>query len=82
MSAESGVPTFRGAGGWWRRYQAQNLATPEAFREQPSLVWEFYHYRRHNMGSKQPNKVRVYSDCMARRCLRSIALKAHIPLAH
>ena len=57
MSAESGVPTFRGAGGWWRRYQAQNLATPEAFREQPSLVWEFYHYRRHNMGSKQPNKV-------------------------
>ncbi|XP_043194138.1 NAD-dependent protein deacylase-like isoform X2 [Amphibalanus amphitrite] len=56
VSAESGVPTFRGAGGWWRRYQAQNLATPGAFREQPSLVWEFYHYRRHNMASKQPNK--------------------------
>ncbi|KAF0291964.1 NAD-dependent protein deacylase sirtuin-5, mitochondrial [Amphibalanus amphitrite] len=56
VSAESGVPTFRGAGGWWRRYQAQNLATPGAFREQSSLVWEFYHYRRHNMASKQPNK--------------------------
>ena len=57
MSAESGVPTFRGAGGWWRRYQATDLATPGAFREQPSLVWEFYHHRRHQMASKHPNKV-------------------------
>jgi len=46
VSAESGVPTFRGAGGFWRTYQAQDLATPEAFDRDPSLVWEFYHYRR------------------------------------
>ena len=38
VSAESGVPTFRGAGGFWRTYQAQQLATPEAFDENPSLV--------------------------------------------
>ncbi|CAG2058405.1 unnamed protein product [Timema podura] len=46
VSAESGVPTFRGAGGFWRKYVAQDLATPEAFTRNPSLVWEFYHYRR------------------------------------
>ena len=55
VSAESGVPTFRGAGGFWRTYQAQELATPEAFDENPSLVWEFYHYRREVMISKSPN---------------------------
>ena len=55
VSAESGVPTFRGAGGFWRRYRAQELATPEAFRADPSLVWEFYHYRREVMLYKHPN---------------------------
>eukprot|EP00088_Acartia_fossae_P014503 TRINITY_DN17778_c0_g1_i13.p1 TRINITY_DN17778_c0_g1~~TRINITY_DN17778_c0_g1_i13.p1 ORF type:complete len:306 (-),score=45.14 TRINITY_DN17778_c0_g1_i13:85-1002(-) len=55
VSAESGVPTFRGAGGYWRTYQAMDLATPEAFHSNPSLVWEFYHYRREVMGSKNPN---------------------------
>lgn len=55
VSAESGVPTFRGAGGFWRRWQAQELASPHAFRKSPSLVWEFYHYRREVMLSKDPN---------------------------
>ncbi|ELT98667.1 hypothetical protein CAPTEDRAFT_166970 [Capitella teleta] len=55
ISAESGVPTFRGAGGFWRRWQAQDLATPSAFKDNPSLVWEFYHYRREVMLSKFPN---------------------------
>ena len=54
-SAESGVPTFRGAGGFWRQFQAQDLASPGAFRRDPSLVWEFYHYRREVMLEKQPN---------------------------
>merc|ERR1712183_1130596 len=55
VSAESGVPTFRGAGGFWRTYRAQDLATPEAFQMNPSLVWEFYHYRREVMLHKHPN---------------------------
>lgn len=55
ISAESGVPTFRGAGGYWRKWKAQSLATPEAFKSNPSLVWEFYHYRRQVMLSKLPN---------------------------
>lgn len=57
VSAESGVPTFRGAGGLWRTYKAQDLATPSAFRSNPSLVWEFYHHRREVMASKLPNDV-------------------------
>lgn len=57
ISAESGVPTFRGAGGFWRKYQAQNLATPEAFASNSSLVWEFYEYRRQLVSKVKPNKV-------------------------
>ena len=59
VSAESGVPTFRGAGGFWREYQAQDLATPGAFRRDPSLVWEFYHYRREVMLEKEPNPAHI-----------------------
>jgi len=46
ISAESGVPTFRGEGGPWRKYRSQELATPEAFAANPGLVWEFYNWRR------------------------------------
>ena len=59
ISAESGVPTFRGAGGYWRQFQAQQLATLQAFRKDPSLVWEFYHYRREVVLTKEPNPVRL-----------------------
>ncbi|MDY0042031.1 MAG: NAD-dependent deacylase [Desulforhabdus sp.] len=46
VSAESGIPTFRGEGGLWRNYRATDLATPEAFERNPALVWEFYNWRR------------------------------------
>jgi NAD-dependent deacetylase len=46
ISAESGVPTFRGADGLWKNYQATDLATPGAFAKDPELVWEFYNWRR------------------------------------
>ncbi|XP_062858246.1 NAD-dependent protein deacylase sirtuin-5, mitochondrial isoform X2 [Trichomycterus rosablanca] len=66
VSAESGVPTFRGAGGFWRKWQAQDLATPGAFSRDPSLVWEFYHYRREVMGSKDPNAAHLaIAECEA-----------------
>lgn len=57
MSAESGIPTFRGEGGFWRTHRATDLATPSAFRANPSLVWEFYHYRREIAFKSQPNSV-------------------------
>jgi NAD-dependent deacetylase len=46
ISAESGLPTFRGAGGIWRGHRAQDVATPEAFRADPEMVWQFYSERR------------------------------------
>ncbi|MGD0579173.1 MAG: Sir2 family NAD-dependent protein deacetylase, partial [Bryobacteraceae bacterium] len=55
VSAESGVPTFRGAGGLWGRFRAEDLATPEAFERDPKLVWEWYDWRRRNLAAIQPN---------------------------
>jgi NAD-dependent deacetylase len=55
-SAESGVPTFRDAQtGLWAKYDPQELATPQAFRRQPALVWEWYAWRRELVGRAQPN---------------------------
>ncbi|RMC16191.1 hypothetical protein DUI87_08405 [Hirundo rustica rustica] len=67
VSAESGVPTFRGAGGFWRKWQAQELATPGAFARNPSRVWEFYHYRREVMLNKHPNPAHIaIAECEKR----------------
>ena len=55
ISAESGVPTFRGPGGLWKEYKAEDLATPEAFARDPRLVWEWYDWRRGLIASAKPN---------------------------
>lgn len=55
LSAASGLPTFRGAGGLWRNNDATSLATPEAFEASPGLVWQFYGYRRHMALQAKPN---------------------------
>lgn len=56
VSKESGVPTFRDAlDGLWARYDPQQLATPEAFRANPKLVWDWYEYRRSLVRQAQPN---------------------------
>lgn len=55
ISAESGIPTFRGAGGLWRQYRPEDLATPEAFARDPRLVWEWYLWRRGLIARAQPN---------------------------
>ena len=55
ISAESGVPTFRGEGGLWHQYRAEDLATPGAFARDPKLVWEWYDWRRGLIGACQPN---------------------------
>ena len=56
LSASSGLPTFRGAGGLWRTHDAMDLATPEAFDNDPGLVWQFYSYRRHMALKARPNR--------------------------
>jgi len=55
ISAESGVPTFRGEGGLWRNFRAEELATPEAFHRNPKLVWEWYDWRRGLIAGCRPN---------------------------
>ncbi len=55
ISADSGVPTFRGADGLWRNHRAEELATPEAFARNPRLVWEWYNWRREFIATKIPN---------------------------
>jgi NAD-dependent deacetylase len=55
VSAESGVPTFRGPGGLWRQYRAEDLATPGAFAHDPRLVWEWYGWRRGVVSACTPN---------------------------
>lgn len=55
ISAESHVPTFRGTDGLWRNYSPEKLATAEAFRADPRLVWEWYDWLRGLIHAAQPN---------------------------
>src|SRR5687768_16714501 len=55
VSAASGIPTFRGADGLWKKVRAETLATPEAFDNDPKLVWEWYDWRRQVVAGAQPN---------------------------
>jgi NAD-dependent deacetylase len=55
ISAESGVPTFRGAGGLWKEHKPEELATAEAFGRDPRLVWEWYNWRRELIAKAVPN---------------------------
>ena len=55
VSAASGVPTFRGEDGLWKKRRAESLATPEAFEHDPRLVWEWYNWRRGLIRDARPN---------------------------
>jgi NAD-dependent deacetylase len=55
ISAESGLATFRGSGGLWNGYRVEEVATPEAWHADPTLVWNFYSMRRRDALSAQPN---------------------------
>ena len=55
ISAESGVPTFRGKEGLWGKFRPEELATMEAFVANPKIVWEWYNWRRTLMGEVKPN---------------------------
>src|SRR5215469_13173210 len=55
ISAESGIPTFRGSGGLWKNFRAEDLATAQAFARDPRLVWEWYNWRRETISKAAPN---------------------------
>lgn len=68
LSAESGLPTFRGANGYWRNHRAEDLATPEAFERDPKLVWDWYETRRDGLQTARPS--------IAHRCLVDLEARA------
>jgi len=67
ISAESGIPTFRGPEGLWRNYRAEDLATPEAFSRDPELVWRWYDWRRGIVAQARPNAAHVGLVALERR---------------
>lgn len=78
LSAASGLPTFRGVGGLWRSYDAVSLATPQAFAENPGLVWQFYSYRRHMALQAQPNPAHYALAKLARQKKRFLTLSQNV----
>lgn len=78
ISASSGLPTFRGAGGLWRAYDATMLATPEAFEADPGLSWQFYSYRRHMALNAKPNRAHLALAELARRNPNSLTLSQNV----
>ena len=67
VSAASGVPTFRGPDGIWKKYRAESLATLEAFQNDPKLVWEWYDWRRQVLSTKSPNRAHQVLAAWSRR---------------
>jgi NAD-dependent deacetylase len=67
VSAGSGVPTFRGPEGLWRNFSPEQLATPEAFRRDPALVWEWYNWRRELISKCRPNAAHDVLAAWSRR---------------
>jgi NAD-dependent SIR2 family protein deacetylase len=78
LSASSGLPTFRGAGGLWRTHDATSLATPEAFERDTGHVWQFYSYRRHMALKAKPNPAHYALAELARKKDNFITLSQNV----
>jgi NAD-dependent deacetylase len=70
ISAESGLPTFRGVGGLWRTHRVEELASPEGFTRDPRLVWTWYNERRAAHARAEPNAAHFAIAEIERRCER------------
>jgi len=68
ISAESGIPTFRGKDGYWRNLDPAKIATPEAFERNPQLVWEWYRERRAAIRAAQPNRAHIAVTKLEKHC--------------
>ena len=82
ISAESGIPTFRGAGGIWAKYDYRKLATPEGFRADPQLVWEWYQLRQREMKKAKPNPAHETIAAMERQYPEFTVLTQNIDGMH
>jgi len=82
ISAESGIPTFRGAGGYWRTHDATKLATMDGFLNDPALVWEWYRERRDAVRRAQPNAAHDAVARLARRSREFLLLTQNVDDLH
>lgn len=82
VSAESGVPTFRGREGLWKTYHAEDLARPDAFEAKPELVWEFYNWRRDLVGKCKPNPAHLALAEMERQIPNFLLITQNVDGLH
>jgi NAD-dependent deacetylase len=83
ISAESGIPTFRDAlTGLWARFRPEELATPEAFRRDPKLVWDWYAWRRSLVANAQPNPGHIALAELERRVSRLTLVTQNVDGLH
>lgn len=82
ISAESGIPTFRGEGGYWRTHKAEELATQAAFDRHPEVVWEWYQERRALIASAQPNAAHIALVNLARQCREFLLVTQNVDDLH
>lgn len=82
VSAESGVPTFRGRDGVWKKYDPSKLATPEGFCEDPEAVWEWYRLRQRAIVQAEPNAAHATISSMASRYSRLTVVTQNVDGLH
>lgn len=82
VSAESGIPTFRGVDGLWKNYSATELATPQAFVKNPGLVWEWYHWRQSIISKAKPNPAHYALVKLEKMIARFLLLTQNIDNLH
>ena len=82
ISADSGVPTFRGAEGLWKQYRAEELASPGAFARDPKLVWEWYSWRRELLATKAPNPAHGALATLAGQCQSCVLITQNVDGLH
>jgi len=82
VSAESGVPTFRGQDGLWKKYSPQELATPQAFAQDPKLVWEWYDWRRGLIAPLKPNAAHRFIAALERQYPHFLLITQNIDGLH
>jgi len=82
ISAESGLPTFRGVGGLWRTHRVEELASPEGFARDPQLVWTWYNERRAAHSRAEPNAAHYAIAQIERRCERFALATQNVDSLH
>jgi NAD-dependent deacetylase len=82
ISAESGIPTFRGKDGYWRNLDPIKLATPEAFARDPKLVWDWYRERREWIRKAEPNAAHKAIVDLAKRASEFLLVTQNVDDLH